>query len=125
VDWCSRGERAKISSGAEAEIFCVSMDATFGLARDGNAVEVETLANLLPDNNLDPCATALKVCEEAGVRRAVSRLPPREARVMRLHYGNELTFKQIGVILSVSESRAYQLHQQGLGRLRQWMEVRA
>lgn len=49
---------------------------------------------------------------------AIDRLPPVEKRVIALYYRDRLTFKEIGRVLERSESRAYQLHSQAVGRLR-------
>jgi len=48
----------------------------------------------------------------------VDRLPERERLVIALYYFEGLTFKEIGRVLGVSESRIYQLHTQAMGRLR-------
>lgn len=46
---------------------------------------------------------------------AIERLPDRERLVITLYYYEGLTFKEIGKVLTVSESRVYQLHTQ-IGR---------
>lgn len=51
----------------------------------------------------------------------VDRLPERERLVIALYYFEGLTFKEIGKVLGVSESRVYQLHTQAMGRLRTFM----
>jgi RNA polymerase sigma factor for flagellar operon FliA len=48
----------------------------------------------------------------------VDMLPDRERLVIALYYFEGLTFKEIGRVLTVSESRVYQLHNQAVGRLR-------
>lgn len=48
----------------------------------------------------------------------VEQLPERERLVVALYYFEGLTFKEIGKVLGVSESRVYQLHTQAMGRLR-------
>ena len=48
----------------------------------------------------------------------VDHLPERERLVIALYYFEGLTFKEIGRVLSVSESRVYQLHTQAMNRLR-------
>lgn len=48
---------------------------------------------------------------------AIDRLPPREHRVIDLYYNEDLTFREIGRVLEISESRAYQLHTQAIMRL--------
>jgi RNA polymerase sigma factor FliA len=51
----------------------------------------------------------------------VDRLPERERLVVALYYFEGLTFKEIGKVLGVSESRVYQLHTQAMTRLRTYM----
>ena len=48
----------------------------------------------------------------------VEQLPDRERLVVALYYFEGLTFKEIGRVLNVSESRVYQLHTQAMSRLR-------
>ncbi len=52
----------------------------------------------------------------------VDRLPDRERLVVALYYFEGLTFKEIGRVLGVSESRVYQLHTQAMNRLRHHMK---
>lgn len=52
----------------------------------------------------------------------VDRLPERERLVVALYYFEGLTFKEIGKVLGVSESRVYQLHTQAMTRLRTYMK---
>jgi RNA polymerase sigma factor for flagellar operon FliA len=53
--------------------------------------------------------------------QSVDLLPERERLVISLYYFEGLTFKEIGRVLGVSESRVYQLHTQAMGRLRKRM----
>jgi RNA polymerase sigma factor for flagellar operon FliA len=53
---------------------------------------------------------------------SIERLPPRENLVISLYYYEGLTFKEIGKILMVSESRVYQLHTQAVLRLRGYLQ---
>lgn len=50
--------------------------------------------------------------------KAVDRLPPRERQVIALYFLEELTMKEIGEVLSVTESRVSQLRTQAMMRLR-------
>lgn len=52
----------------------------------------------------------------------ISSLPEREAIVLSLYYNDELNLKEIGEVLSVSESRVSQIHSQALLRLRSRMQ---
>jgi RNA polymerase sigma factor for flagellar operon FliA len=49
---------------------------------------------------------------------AIGRLPLRERQVIALYYLEELTMKEIGEVLGVTESRVSQLRTQAVGRLR-------
>mgnify|MGYP000939494665 CR=1 FL=1 len=49
---------------------------------------------------------------------AIDALPERERLVITLYYYEELTLKEIGKVLDVSESRISQLHTKALSRLR-------
>ena len=51
----------------------------------------------------------------------IDLLPDRERLVVALYYFEGLTFKEIGKVLGVSESRVYQLHTQAMNRLRNYM----
>jgi RNA polymerase sigma factor FliA len=55
---------------------------------------------------------------------AIKTLPEREALVLSLYYDEALSLKEIGMVLSVSESRVSQIHSQALlrlkGKLRNW-----
>ncbi|MGH9943519.1 MAG: FliA/WhiG family RNA polymerase sigma factor, partial [Pyrinomonadaceae bacterium] len=49
---------------------------------------------------------------------AIDRLPPKERQVVALYYLEELTMKEIGQALGVTESRISQIHTQAVLRLR-------
>lgn len=59
---------------------------------------------------------------EGAMRKALAseimRLPEREKLVLSLYYEQELNLKEIGEVLSVSESRVSQIHSQAAARLR-------
>lgn len=52
------------------------------------------------------------------VKAAINNLPEKERLVLLLYYVNELTFKEIGEVLEVTESRVCQLHSKAVARLR-------
>lgn len=52
----------------------------------------------------------------------IDRLPERERLVIALYYYDGMTFKEIGKILTISESRVYQLHTQAVIRLRGYLQ---
>jgi len=53
-----------------------------------------------------------------GLAKAILTLPERERIVLSLYYDEELNLKEIGAVLSVSESRVSQIHSQAALRLR-------
>ncbi len=67
-------------------------------------------------------ANPLEIIEDADMRRAlvgaIEDLPEREKMVMALYYDEELNLREIGEVLSVTESRVCQLHSQAVARLR-------
>ena len=77
--------------------------------------------DLIVDDNANPGGEV----EGKEIRRVlaagVDKLPDRERVVVALYYYEGLTFKEIGRVLGVSESRVYQLHTQAMNRLRNYM----
>jgi RNA polymerase sigma factor for flagellar operon FliA len=49
---------------------------------------------------------------------AIGGLPEREQLVLSLYYEQEMNLREIGAVLSVSESRVCQIHGQAMVRLR-------
>ncbi len=74
---------------------------------------------------VDETANSSAEVEGREIRRilaaGIDHLPERERLVVALYYFEGLTFKEIGGVLGVSESRVYQLHTQAMGRLRNFM----
>ena len=54
----------------------------------------------------------------------VDALPERERLVVALYYHEELTMKEVGETLGVSESRVSQVHSKAVLRMRGQMEIR-
>lgn len=52
---------------------------------------------------------------------AINKLPQREREVIALYYYEELTLKEIGEVLGVTESRVSQLHTKAIMRLRGYL----
>ncbi|MEM7255393.1 MAG: sigma-70 family RNA polymerase sigma factor, partial [Pseudomonadota bacterium] len=55
------------------------------------------------------------------LQKTIAGLPERERLVMSLYYDEELNLREIGAILSVSESRVCQIHSQALLRVKSRM----
>jgi RNA polymerase sigma factor for flagellar operon FliA len=69
-----------------------------------------------------PDRTPLAFFERTEVRKllanSIDRLPERERQVVALYYIEELTMKEVGAVLGVTESRVSQIHTQAVLRLR-------
>ena len=59
---------------------------------------------------------------QKSLMETIAHLPEREALVLSLYYNDELNLKEIGEVLSVSESRVSQIHSQALVRLKSRMQ---
>jgi RNA polymerase sigma factor for flagellar operon FliA len=66
----------------------------------------------------DPFAALSAREERQQLSERIAELPEREALILSLHYFEEMQFKEIAVILGVTDSRVSQLHSAALGRLR-------
>ena len=75
-------------------------------------------ADLLRDESLSPFDEYEERERRARLAKAVDKLPLRERQVVSLYYLEELTMKEIGAVMGVSESRVSQLRTQAVLRLR-------
>ena len=50
--------------------------------------------------------------------QTIDKLPEKEKKVMQLYYYSELTYKEIAVILQITESRVSQIHTKAVAKLR-------
>jgi RNA polymerase sigma factor for flagellar operon FliA len=55
--------------------------------------------------------------------KAIDELPEKERQIIGLYYNEELTLKEIGAVLGISESRVCQIHSRAVFYLRQKMQV--
>jgi RNA polymerase sigma factor FliA len=90
---------------------------TVVLAEDDTQIEkIDTLAS--PDRDTDPELCAARAHAKERLRAALGALPERERKVAVLLYLYQLTLREIGEILGVTESRVCQIHSQLLRTLR-------
>jgi RNA polymerase sigma factor for flagellar operon FliA len=94
---------------------------TLVLAHDGASVE---RIDVLPseDDDLDPAREAAKTEAKEHFRRAFAALGRREREVAVLLYVKNLTLREIGNVLGVSESRVCQIHGELKKTLRRALE---
>ncbi len=90
------------------------------LSSEGN--EKIHLTDVVQDDSSDPVADVEQGALRQSLGDGIDRLPDREKLVIALYYYEGLTFKEIGKILDVSESRVYQLHTQAVLRLRGYLQ---
>jgi RNA polymerase sigma factor for flagellar operon FliA len=70
------------------------------------------------DWGADPLSKLENERQHSAVDEAMRALPARERDVMLMHYRQDMTFKDIGRQIGVSESRVCQLHRQAVEMLR-------
>lgn len=107
------------------------------ILQDGRGYQVLSYEDFTADEEdsfleryaVDREADPLHVLEDQGLRelviQAIDNLPPREKQVMGLYYEQDLTLKQIGEVMGVTESRVSQIHTQAIARLRATMKGQA
>jgi RNA polymerase sigma factor for flagellar operon FliA len=95
---------------------------TVVLAEDDTTIErIDTLQS--DDIDADPEIAAMRTDAKERFRAAFDRLPPRDRKVAVLLYVYNLTLREIGEILGVTESRVCQIHGQITKKLRQELDV--
>ena len=87
----------------------------------GDGGERLHLGDVVPDDAASPSGDVEVRERIRQLGTAIDRLPERERLVIALYYYEGLTFKEIGKVLSVSESRVYQLHTQAVLRMRGYL----
>lgn len=104
---------------AESTQLLLSLDEQLSSDSDGSSLSLlDTVAdknNPHPEAQLESGDTRLRLAE------SINSLPEREKLLIALYYQENMTLREIGDIINVSESRVCQLHAQALLRLRQKM----
>jgi len=70
-----------------------------------------------------PLEIAEDNCKKETLAALVNGLPEKEKLILSLYYWEEMTMKEIGKVLNLTEGRVCQLHNQALMRLKSTMEV--
>lgn len=71
-----------------------------------------------PDGFSDPLHNLEQNELRQSIAQVIEELPPREKQIIALYYQEELTLREIGKILGITESRVCQIHAQTITRLR-------
>ncbi len=85
---------------------------------DSSGDQVSLLDTIADDHAPNPSAVMDQTDLRDRVAEAISRLPEREKLVIALYYYENLTLREIGEVLGVTESRVSQLHTKAVLRLR-------
>ncbi|HEX2055260.1 MAG TPA: FliA/WhiG family RNA polymerase sigma factor [Nitrospiraceae bacterium] len=78
----------------------------------------QTLGLLTDSSQPDPLASLVNGRERQVLCQAIQELPEKERLVLTLYYFEELTMKEIGQILKVTESRVCQIHSKAILHLK-------
>jgi RNA polymerase sigma factor FliA len=87
----------------------------------GSGEERFNFERRLDDGEVDPLGALLTQERVQLVAGAVARLPEREKLLVTLYYHEELTMKEVGSVLGLTESRVSQLHSQAMLRLKGYL----
>jgi len=104
----SLNEIARSSIAALDELWTVS----------GSGDQVALIDTIEDDRAPDPQSNLSQTEMKEAVADAIARLPEREKLVVTLYYYEELTLREIGEVLGVTESRVSQLHTKAILRLK-------
>jgi RNA polymerase sigma factor for flagellar operon FliA len=96
----------------------VSLDAVIDIDEENESSLYDTLAD---ENQQDPQDEFLDRDMKSRLVMAIKELPKRDQQVLSLYYYENLTLREIGEVLGVSESRACQLHARAVMSLQSLM----
>jgi RNA polymerase sigma factor FliA len=101
---------------AAASVVTISLDEPDG---HGDSDEPNAIADSAIDHDaIDPEEEATRRDDLVGLAREVARLGERQQLILSMYYRDELTFKEIGQVLGVTESRICQIHTETVLALR-------
>jgi RNA polymerase sigma factor for flagellar operon FliA len=95
----------------------VALDELWSVS-DSSGGQVSLLDTIEDPNAADPEESFDAATVREQVAEAISRLPEREKLVIALYYYENLTLREIGEVLGVTESRVSQLHTKAVLRLK-------
>ncbi len=79
---------------------------------------LEVIDTIQDENSMTPYEVAEEQNVKQQLENALKRLPERERNIMVLYYQENMTLKEIGQMLGMSESRVCQLHAQSIVKLK-------
>ncbi len=110
----------------------ISLEVYFKLLDDARCVPLISTENLPPDylerysredimdeiSKGNPLNSLVKMEVKDNLKKAIDQLPEKERLVLSLYYYEEMTMKEAGRVMDLTESRVCQLHAQAVLRLK-------
>jgi RNA polymerase sigma factor FliA len=109
-------EELEESLGEIARSSIAALDELWTVGSGGD--QVALLDTIEDEDAPDPQGTLSVTEQKEALAEAIQRLPEREKLVVTLYYYEELTLREIGEVLGVTESRVSQLHTKAILRLK-------
>src|SRR5438034_1082704 len=111
------GRDIKFETYAISRIKGAILDELWTISSSGG--DTVSLIDTLQDPNADdPSLEMTRTEVREALALAIAKLPERERTVITLYYYEELTLREIGEVLGVTESRVSQLHTKAILRLK-------
>ncbi|MEQ1792829.1 MAG: FliA/WhiG family RNA polymerase sigma factor [Nitrospira sp.] len=119
---------------AELKMPLDELDEFISRARGAVMISIDDLGLQEPDGHKvvkmladthhpDPLSTLVNERERESIAEAIQELPEKERLVLTLYYYEELTMKEIGELLKVTESRVCQIHTKAILRLKAFLHA--
>jgi len=99
----------------EVKPVAIMSSADFGVRDEQGWIGVGLVANMQGSN---PFLSLIAQELQARVVAAIDTLPQKERQVIALYYHEEMTLKEIGLAMGLTESRVCQIHTQAILRLK-------
>jgi RNA polymerase sigma factor for flagellar operon FliA len=100
---------------ADSNRILVSLDMMMDVDQDGDGSMHEQLRD---ESQADPADVVEEVDLIDGMSVAIQSLSEREQLILSLYYNDQLTFKEVGKVLEITESRVCQLHARAIMNLK-------
>ncbi len=107
-------EKERVDSILAEDTSIISLYEKKGQQEDCN----ELIDTICDEKHLNPLDELTEKDTRQELQIALARLPERERTIMILYYHENMTFKDIGEAINISESRVCQLHAQAIMKLR-------
>ncbi len=95
-----------------------ALDELWTVNTGGGGDQIALIDTIEDDAGPDPQSALSETEMKEAIGEAIARLPEREKLVVTLYYYEELTLREIGEVLGVTESRVSQLHTKAVLRLK-------